>query len=468
MKKDLPLDIWIKMILFAVVVILMEITPWSHNLVQAMTDPDDVDDFVLIAEMQPWRTGVWELAGRRALGEDDPLRAIQLLIHARNHDGLTNEGSLALGDAFYQAGDVRQAARVWQGLVDEERFTPQAHLRLVDLYQEHHEFEKAASILEEYYRTQTTQGSISAERVYQLGLLLAAVEPPAAPVYLNQAADMSEVYAVVSQGISREVIRASREDQPAYTYVTAGRVLGRFGYWDLAYYALNKAIELRPDYSEAWAYLAEAVRQTGRGSGYRQLRTALDLNSDSLAANTYMAVYWQREGNYERSIVFLQQAAQSDPSNIDLQVDLAAAIAASGDLDAALELYLQAVDQSEGTTAFPVGELIQFCVQYNVQVEELALPMARDAVSDFPGQAGPLDWHGLVLYTLGDMRNAERAFMRSLEQDPDYAPAHLHLGILYIMEGKSQLGRAHLRQAIEMTDDPHILIVAERHLDGSP
>jgi tetratricopeptide (TPR) repeat protein len=272
----------------------------------------------------------------------------------------------------------------------------------------------------------------------------------------------------VSDSIYREVERATREEQPAYTLVTAGRVLGRLGYWDLSQYALQQAIELRPDYAEAWAYLGEAVHQTGEGSGYQQISNALTLNPGSLAANTYMAVYYQRIGDYESSISYLEQAAQSDPNNLDLQVDLAAAIAASGDLDTALELYLQAVDRSSGTTSFPVGELIQFCVEYKVRVDDLALPLAREAITSYPSQPGPFDWHGLVLYTLGDLRNAERAFLRALEEDPRYASAHLHLGILHLTEGTAKLGRSHLLQAIELTDDPQVILVARRHLELEP
>ena len=42
---------------------------------------------------------------------------------------------------------------------------------------------------------------------------------------------------------------------------------------------------------------------------------------------------------------------------------------------------------------------------------------------------------GQVLIKLGDDLNAERFLDQAIQADPNYAPAHLHLGFLYLVRG---------------------------------
>jgi len=54
---------------------------------------------------------------------------------------------------------------------------------------------------------------------------------------------------------------------------------------------------------------------------------------------------------------------------------------------------------------------------------------------------------GRVLFQLGDLITAERFFLQAVHQDPAFAPAYHHLGLLYNLQGKSDLAADALMKA---------------------
>jgi len=78
------------------------------------------------------------------------------------------------------------------------------------------------------------------EIAYQLGLLLAATQPSAAPPYL-----------ATDSPLRKAIDAALDPDEPAYTFLAAGQALAQSGQWDLAQTAFERAVALRPDYAEA-------------------------------------------------------------------------------------------------------------------------------------------------------------------------------------------------------------------------
>jgi len=53
-----------------------------------------------------------------------------------------------------------------------------------------------------------------------------------------------------------------------------------------------------------------------------------------------------------------------------------------------------------------------------------------------PASPDSLDSLGQVLFLLGDRASGERFFLRALQADPNHAPAHLHLGLAYMLQGE--------------------------------
>ena len=63
------------------------------------------------------------------------------------------------------------------------------------------------------------------------------------------------------------------------------------------------------------------------------------------------------------------------------------------------------------------------------------------------------------------MFNAERFFKRALAQHPEYDQAHLHLGDLYLSQGKQDLAQYHYRRVLELSDNALTIARAKKSLD---
>jgi tetratricopeptide (TPR) repeat protein len=392
------------------------------------------------APYYPWRTDLLELAGRYVLQGGDPRLAISYLEAPSLQGRLTSLGWLALGEAYQQVGNLAQALEAWAAVPE----APAANWQRARLYRQQGDFQAAITALQAVLLRQPQD----AQAAYQLGLLLAALQPDQAGAYLEQAAALDAHLAPVAEELRARLRTAGLFDEPAYTLVEAGRALSTLEQWDLAQEAFRQATLVRPDYAEAWAFLGEARQhQNAPQTGLGDLEYAWRLDSKSLAANLFLALYWQRQHDYEQARAYLSYAAQLYPTNANIQVELGRTTAATGDLPAAQAYYWHAVELAPADLSTRRA-LVEFCLQYQVQVREVALPVARAGVRRAPGDHRALDLMGQTLFWLDDLLNAERFFQRALTIDPTYAPAHLHLAQVYLAAQRTELARHHLKQVL--------------------
>jgi tetratricopeptide (TPR) repeat protein len=89
-------------------------------------------------------------------------------------------------------------------------------------------------------------------------------------------------------------------------------------------------------------------------------------------------------------------------------------------------------------------KLGEFCAENGVEINTIGLNAARQAVLIAPHSAEALDMMGRLLFLSGDSSSGERFLQRALEQDPDFIPAHFHLGQLYLKEDCFQPSYEHL------------------------
>jgi tetratricopeptide (TPR) repeat protein len=234
-------------------------------------------------------------------------------------------------------------------------------------------------------------------------------------------------------------------DDPAFALVAAGRALASIGEWDLAAEALSKATRLLPDYAEAWAFLGEIQQHTDE-DGLPALTEAIRLDPTSVAANSFLALYWHRQEKYDQALVYLTNAASYDPENPALQLEIGNTLAILGNLDDAHKHYQRAVDLAPNDPA-NLRQLAAFSINYDYRVQEVALPAARQAVLIDRKDPASQDIFGQTYARLENPLLAERFFKRALQADPDYAPAHLHLGALYLLQSDWSLAEYHLSRA---------------------
>lgn len=127
-------------------------------------------------------------------------------------------------------------------------------------------------------------------------------------------------------------------------------------------------------------------------------------------------------------------AAGIEPENPRWQASIGEAYSKIGDLVSALEAYQRAAELAPG---FPEywRLLALFSADNNVQLEEIGLPAAQQAVLLAPGDVTMLDALGYVYLSSGRYANAVEIFLSVIEGSPEYYPAHLHLAMAYLAQG---------------------------------
>jgi tetratricopeptide (TPR) repeat protein len=358
-------------------------------------------------------------------------------------------------------GEADQAVSTWQALIVSLENPPAGlYLRLANQQRLLGDVTAAINTL----RTLLEHHPATAAAAHELALLLAATNPEAALPYLEQASildpNLDEQLAELKQ-----VINTARfEEQPAYTLLASGRALGNLDEWNLANLAFQQATELRADYAEAWAYLGYAQERLGKDGG-SALQKALGLDPQSLAANLFFAMHFTQTDNPAMALIYLHNAARIKPNMAEIQLEIGNVLVSLGDLPGAQRHYERALSLA-GTDANIWRTTAELAILYNIEVRDLALPAARQALLLAPKDAAALDTLGRVYFVLGDPLSARRFFLRALQQDPGYAPAHLHLGMVLILQGDKLAAQDRFRLVLTLVPDTSLAEQAKRLLAG--
>jgi tetratricopeptide (TPR) repeat protein len=461
MKRRLTTSPLLRLLLLFVCILVLGLAPRPHAFDQALHQatrslaagsPLRASQAVAqAARLNPWRSDLWELAAIYAYQGGDSQAAIGYLEQAAASSALSQQSLITLGQAYRQVGDLPAALLAWGQAINRYGPTTLALELRSKAYLEQNDLPAAIVDLKALAEFQTQDAPLR----YRLGLLLATQDPAAAQAYLDQAAQLDAHYQPAADDLRRAALSARFAEDPAYTFLAVGRALAALGEWEAAGQAFQQAVLLRPDYAEAWAYLGEARQHAGQGTlrlnvanagdGLTELRKALELDPQSLAAHTFLALYFARRGGFDLALETLRQAIALDPGNLALQVQLASLLAASGDLYQAKETYIQTIERAPQDPAY-ARALVQFCLDYDFEIEQTALPLARRLAAQYPDDPDSLDVMAQVLTRQGDLKSARRFLERALGLSPDHIAANLHLGQVYLLEGDhsralDQLGR---------------------------
>jgi tetratricopeptide (TPR) repeat protein len=400
-----------------------------------------------VVEFYPWRLDLLEASGQYAIQGGDFQNGVEILQRVAQSKQLSPDSQLSLGDAALVQEDPARAIQIWHTALHAGGDPGQIYPRLVQANRNLMNLDAAIENLEKL----TTLRPGDADVVYQLGLLYVAKNPEIAVHYLEEAIQVDPNLRSQIQPLRRRLRTALLADNEAYALLAAGRELASLEQWDLATYAFSQAVLAQPDYAEAWAFLGEAKQHVSFSKESetvpsQDLQKALSLDPDSIAANTLMAIYYQRQDRYDLALVYLHASAAQDPDNPALQIEIGNTLAQIGEIDSAKKYYQQAVDMAPNDPDY-WRALANFSVNYELEVREIGLPAARRAIILDPSNPSSLDVMGRVFTILDDPLSAQRFLDRALRLDPGYAPARLHLGILYLSEGNSADALKHISLA---------------------
>ncbi len=462
MERLTTTSVILRILIPVLLIPLLGITPLPHSVystlrqVQLTLDSDSPSDTAenlsQLIKYYPDRLDLWELTGHYALLGGEYETAVGYFQHAAELNQLSSNGFTELGDAALLAGDLATAISSWESAVTIAGPSIYLYSRLLETHRLQDDFNEMIADLQILIELDPN----NSDHLNELGLLLATTDPEIALAYLIRAAEINPVYTDNFQTIKSAVDYARTFDNPAFTLVESGRALANLNYWQHAARAFVEATKIRPDYAEAWAFLGEARQkislektQDNSEIGYQELAYALELNPDSIAANTLMALYWQRQERIDLSLVYLHQAESIEPNNPTMQVEIGRTIAMMGDLEKAQQYYERAT-QLEANDPNYWRLLAEFSLIYETQLHEVGLPAARQAVLLNPEDPANLDMMGQIFILLEDFHSAMRFLQRAIQADPDYAAAHLHYGFSNLLQENTSEAWQHLSLAASL------------------
>jgi tetratricopeptide (TPR) repeat protein len=392
--------------------------------------------FAEAAERDPGQPGLWSQAGSAALQGGDAQTAIT---YFEREPQPTNYDRFLLGQAYQQTGNLEQAVAYYQ-----QAATLEAYTALWQIHQSQNDYPAIQSDLLALLAFDPNNANYH----YQLGLILAARQPDEALPHLVTAAQLDPTLSEAQTALN-DALRTSRYyDDPAYTFLACGRVLATLDEWALAAEAFRQAVQQDKTYGEAWAYLGEANQHLGQ-SGTNELLQALTLSPKSIAVNMLAALYWQRQGNLDQALAYLDAAAKLEPANPVIQAELGRVAATQGDLQLAETYYRHAIELTPTDPTY-YRLLAEFFLRYDIQLHEMALPAARQAVLLNPNDPANLDLLAQVLLRLDDPLTAERFLLQAQDTAPNDPAVLLHLGQVYWLKGDRQLARQEWQQVLTL------------------
>ena len=385
------------------------------------------ESFKQAAQLLPWRDDLWEKAGIAAAKNGNAPKAVDFFKRAPT---LSAEGWMRLGYSYYEIGDIPSSINALDESLHLEHLSS-AYDLLALIYRQQKNWAAERDSLEIQLRLDA--GNTYAR--YRLGLLLTVLEPEQALTNLMLASSLDPEFDPAVQTLRAALNLSSTQPDASQQMVTIGRSLGLVQEWDLSIAAFEKAISLDEKNAEAWAWLGEAKQQTGGGGGSAELDRAVALDHTSVVVRALRGLYWNRQGKYPQMLAEYLLAAEYEPTNPAWQAEIGNAYMRRGDLVAALAAYQRATELAPDESTY-WRLLAVFCAENGVYLEDVGLSAAQKAVDLAPDDPSALDALGWAYLSSGRYANAEQTLLDVIERFPDHLPAHIHLAMTYLAQGK--------------------------------
>lgn len=396
------------------------------------------------AQRIPWQSDLYELAGHEYYYAKEYPQANAVYQKAFQRGSLSSVGWVAWGDVLYLNGDAGRATQIWERGLAQKNPSEDLYSRLAKVYKENGNYSKAAEYLQKY----VSLHSDDAGAHYRLGLLLTLTDPKNALSELISASELDPQLDPAVETLHSALDAALQNNTPSQRFVLIGRGLGLIQEWEMARIAFESAIQADAQNAEAWAWLGEAKQQANE-DGTAELDRAYQLNPNSSTVRGLRGLYFQRTSNFRSALTEFQTAALLDSKNPAWQVSIGETYSKLGDLIRGLQAYQAA------TTLAPTDPgywrlLALFCGQNNVNIKDVGIPAAEQAVILASDDSSSQDLLGWLLLLDKRYPEAERILLHALELDPINASAHLHLGMLYLEKNQRELAFPHFVRARDL------------------
>lgn len=292
--------------------------------------------------------------------------------------------------------------------------------------------------------------------------ILAATQPIEAYAYLKPVVSKPEWNSNLSElYLTLQTLDYSQD--LAYQLVVVGQSFSSIGIWDLAEFAFRNAIDISPDYAEAWALLGNAlIRQNKPGS--EALQTAEQLSPNSAIVMVMQARYYRSIKDDQNAKKYLDRLLQSEPEEPAWQIEYGELLLDEGNLEKAAEHYIEAVNLAPQTPYYWKA-LAWFCLDNAIYIDSIGIYAAETALELSPDDPAAYDVVGWSMYQLDNLESAADYLTKALKIDSTYASAYLHLGQVSFAQGKKELAKENFQNAYQYARDDETRKLAERFLN---
>ena len=257
------------------------------------------------------------------------------------------------------------------------------------------------------------------------------------------------------QDLSRLGVESESRD-----YKNFGDNLLTNGNYRLALAQYQRALEIKPDYTDAMVNMAIAYGRAGdRTRAIDLLKRALQQEDRNRGIIYYtLAEMAEKQNKIDESIRYCQKALDSEPENYMIYRKL-------GTLHFAAKKYEKAREFFE----ISLASQTDLCLPYKKMLK-VSLSDYKDDSTHLPiierelaGEIGP---ENLAAYDLEIIRYLQ-------QNDPEIAKTHNHLGVIYAMQGDVSRATRHFQKSLSIwpgnTDAlKNLKILRERHRSDSP
>jgi tetratricopeptide (TPR) repeat protein len=284
----------------------------------------------------------------------------------------------------------------------------------------------------------------SAEAYRALGMALARfVEIKAAreafekaielnPTLAETHVDLSLILAQSGEwGLAREHLDRAIQIQgntqaAARAYYLRAGIHGEQNELEAALADLERAVQLRPDFAEAWSDLGTVRRNLlGDASALSAFERAVRLDPKNGKAQFRLGSEYLRGGKPHLAVEHLREALRLDPDDRATLYNLQMALRADGQVEQAKRIENR------------MGELLR----------------QRSRASETAIQAVKLNNEGVVADKAGNLRAALEKYRAALELDPEHGGFRLNLGLALCRLGRWDEGIAEIREVVRRDPD---------------
>lgn len=460
--------IWARVLLVAVMIVILEISPVPQSLLVALewaeigTRAGDhasaAEAYYRAYQYQPWNPEHLAAAAGAELRAGHYGKAEEYLNELQAIRPLTPHELIWLGSIYAGQGRTEDAIAMWeaghaQGAIDADSIT-----QLTEIYFSRGEWERAGQTLESLI----THSTADAQLYYRLGLVQALDQPEQASVALAQAVSLDESLSEPLIPIRNALLdRAEEPDDLAYARL--GVLYLDLNELTLSEAALSRAVALNPSYGEALAYLAY-VRSIVNKPSLGASQQALALAPASPIVHYMAGLVWNKYDRVLEARAEFEQAFTLDPKNPAFAVEIASTYRAQLTYEWAEIWMAEAAYLAGNDLRFQIL-LVQFYVDEEYLVEEMGLPLALALVQEAPDNALAYDALGWAYFLTGQPESAAESLNQALTLDPSLARIHLHLGIVLESQGQTRRAMDHYIRAAELEPDGPFGDLARRALE---